>query len=189
MNDDEFSEPDFVVQTLGNAMPDHGGPLRAVVLARTVRILRRRHVVQRCTFAAALAGCYLAGALSVQLWNRVSHPAAGNLVEQNPVIGSPGAPNNASPIVPVVTPQPGAIHERPLETADVERTRFEALRHAGDLQLERNGDLQAAVRFYKRALDIASKEELAVSVETDNWLLMSLKEARLQEAHHAREGG
>ena len=50
------------------------------------------------------------------------------------------------------------------------RTRFESLRHAGDLQLERKGDLQAAVRFYKRALDIASQDELAVSIDHDNWL-------------------
>lgn len=179
MNDEMLDEPDDLNDVLGGDAADRSGALRAIVLARTTRVLRRRRLVKRSLFVAMLVGCYLAGALTMRFAGRASPPSLENLVQQ-------------SPAVPVsVTPAEAPVQARhvPPPQSSVSLTRFETLRHAGDLQLQQKGDLLAAVRFYKRALDVASEDELAISVDNDNWLLMSLKEARLQEVHHARNDG
>ena len=59
-------------------------------------------------------------------------------------------------------------------------------RRAGDRYLD-DGDMQAALRCYAHALDTSKAEELAIS-EDDNWLLMQLKKARLEEKNHAQTG-
>ena len=61
-------------------------------------------------------------------------------------------------------------------------------RLAGDRYFEEAGDVQAALRCYRRALDSASPDDLAIS-ENDNWLLIELKKARLEGKNHAQTGG
>jgi hypothetical protein len=50
--------------------------------------------------------------------------------------------------------------------------------------LEERQDYESALRCYRQALDAARPEELAIRPD-DNWFVMSLKEARLQEKNDA----
>ncbi len=49
-------------------------------------------------------------------------------------------------------------------------------------------DPQSALRCYSNALDNGTEQDLAISSE-DNWLLMAIKDARLKERNHAKQGG
>jgi hypothetical protein len=66
------------------------------------------------------------------------------------------------------------------------RRRVELYRRAGDLYYERFGDHAAAIRCYRKALDGGTDADLTVQADKDNWLLMSLKVARLKEKRDAR---
>lgn len=70
------------------------------------------------------------------------------------------------------------------QALDSEERRPDLFRKAGDEYLQAN-DVKSAVRCYKGALDGASDDELKVTVN-DNWLLMSLKEAKLEEKRYAK---
>jgi hypothetical protein len=97
---------------------------------------------------------------------------------------------------PTVAPAPSpavtvaAVTARDLEWQAVEATerRAELFRLAGDRYLSEENDLASAVRCYKHALDYASPEDRKVS-PNDNWLLMSLKNARLEANPNARIDG
>ena len=65
------------------------------------------------------------------------------------------------------------------------RRRVELYRRAGDLYYERFADPAAAIRCYRRALDGGTAADLLVQADKDNWLLMSLKVARLKERRDA----
>jgi hypothetical protein len=58
-------------------------------------------------------------------------------------------------------------------------------RRAGDGFLDR-GDVQGALRCYRRALDGGTAADLAIEAEKDSWLLMSLKMSRQKEKPDAR---
>lgn len=60
---------------------------------------------------------------------------------------------------------------------------YERLMRAGDLQFYRRGDLAAAARFYGQAIRLASPDQLMIT-NLDNWLLMTLKQSRLNEVRH-----
>ena len=65
-------------------------------------------------------------------------------------------------------------------------SQFESLRQAGDRQLFERRDIRRALDFYRRALSRATESELQVKVDRDSWLLISLKNSRLEELKHAR---
>jgi hypothetical protein len=50
-----------------------------------------------------------------------------------------------------------------------------------DRYLHEKGDVALALRYYTRALNTASNEQQAISVEEDSWLLMALKTSRMKE--------
>jgi hypothetical protein len=176
---------EFDDDTLNRLLPSTDAPdsgLREAILHRTRGVVRRRLYVRRVGYALALAGCYLAGILTMSL----ATPQAPAVVQQ---VQPAPADNHAPP--PAPHPQKIAV-EKPVENkrptiARVRPTRFEKLRQAADRALVEQ-DMIAAVKLYKKALDVAKPEELAISVERDNWLLISLKEARLQEKQNAKQG-
>jgi hypothetical protein len=49
------------------------------------------------------------------------------------------------------------------------------------------GNLHGAIGCYRRALDFASDDELQIVPQRDSWLLIPLKEARLETRKHAHE--
>ncbi len=54
---------------------------------------------------------------------------------------------------------------------------------AGNKYLEASNDLESALRCYSQALDACTEAELEIAPE-DNWLVVSLKNARRKEIVH-----
>jgi hypothetical protein len=86
---------------------------------------------------------------------------------------------------PRATPLPAAAAVPVRQSPPVKRSRFETLRLAADRSLLEQGDVEAAVRDYKRALTLASAEQRAIAPGQDTWLLMALKDAQIKENVHA----
>jgi hypothetical protein len=133
-------------------------------LAQTLPVLGRRRLLRRASWTLALAGCYLAGLTTMGLWQ---------WAQQAPELGAPMVSEPAS--VP--------------ETRMVERpkTPFERLRDAGNEAWRRQGDIERAIRLYAQAIEVATPEELRISTADDNWLLMALKQDRVEEKPNAMQ--
>jgi len=168
MPEPDESLTDSVDAMLGTDAQASAGdaPLRAMVLSQTVRVIRFRRRLRRCGLAAALLGCYLAGAATVARWG----------------LGRDNSPRPSTEQVTSAPPAPSGVSR---QVATVKMSRFEALRREGDHSLLEEGDVQAALRDYKRAIDLASTEERAIAPGQDTWLLMALKDARTKENIHA----
>ena len=159
--------------------------LRHVIQEKTLGVLRRRRWLRRGGWLAGLAACYAAGILT--MWMR---PAS----EVNRTVAI--APNpNARPQVNDAPPAPepqNPANDQPTESAlalewkalDSTKKRPDLFRLAGDMYLQDN-DLESATRCYRGALEDASDQDLKISV-ADNWLLMSLKQAKQEEKRYAK---
>jgi hypothetical protein len=148
------------------------GALRQRLLEQTTRIIRRRIWLKRAGWAAALAACYLAGAVTVYLLHSPA-PAQIVIVKQS-----------APPPVEATTARLTAfVLEN--QALDSVQPRPELYRLAGDRYVAESGDLQSALRCYRQALDEASEQDLQIKPE-DNWLLIALKEARQKEKEYAK---
>jgi hypothetical protein len=118
---------------------------------------------------------------------------------QEPIARQPDAASEikkpASPEQPPSQPTPEEPVRLPAapqnEIAQVEPaaslTTYEKLRRAGDRQLNQRGNLQGAIGCYRRALDFASEDDLQIVPERDSWLLIPLKEARLETRKHVHK--
>jgi hypothetical protein len=162
--------------------------LKHILLLQTTRVLRRRRQLRQCGYAALLGVCYLAGMATVRFWPQpVPSP---NL----PVSAVP-EPNPAKPPLPPgpIIVQAPAIDshlsapalERLGEIAAADQRAVHFFR-AGD-RYEKAGDMAAALRCYKLALDAGTESDLAVA-ESDSYLLMALKTARKKEKLHGKHG-
>lgn len=65
-------------------------------------------------------------------------------------------------------------------------SQFENFRRAGDRQLFERGNVRNAMDCYRRALSHANDQELRIQIDRDSWLLMSLKQSRMEERKHVR---
>jgi hypothetical protein len=148
--------------------------LRQRLLGQTTRILRRRKWRKRAGVAAALAACYLAGAVTVYLLHAPA-PAQTVVVTLESRSILPPRTNTATPSALVLENQ----------ALDSVQPRPELYRLAGDRYVAESGDLQSALRCYRQALDEASEQDLQIRPE-DNWLLIALKEARQKEKENAK---
>jgi hypothetical protein len=133
-------------------------------------VVRRRLWLRYGRWAAALAGCYVAGLVTFALTR-------------------PGAPSDAPtanglpPGVPASVAPPDHPDPRANLPEDVRRWLAEGDRYATEA-----GDLEAALRSYRLALDAGGDDALVIA-PTDNWLLISLKTARLKERTDANRNG
>jgi hypothetical protein len=160
---------------------------RAEVWQRTAKTQRRRRWLRQARVAVVLAAVYGAGMATIAWRTRPAPPA-----EQG-IASIPGAPESRkqppAPPPDVDTDpyrnDPPHLIERWAALADGRR-RVDLYRRAGDLYYERFGDHAAAIRCYRRALDGGTAADLVVQADKDNWLLMSLKAARLKERRDAR---
>jgi hypothetical protein len=162
--------------------PSAGGGLRANLLLQTTRLLRRRRRWRRLGFLAALAACYLAGLVTMRLL-----PAA-------PGADQPLADGPAPPAEGKKSPAPSAVVEVTKNPVDLERQalkdqekRAQLYRQAGD-RYTQESDWESALRCYSNSLNVASAEDLTISVN-DDWLLMAIKDARQKEKTHVKIGG
>ena len=167
-----------LLKAFGRPCGDNG-PLRQAILQQTSRVIWRRRRLRSAALAAALLGCYLAGAATTHVWT------AGPGSQQQ--LATQHAPAPApTPDVKVVK-QPATHPAAQPSTAKLaradrpKRSRLELLCRASDRQLYRKKDVLEAIRFGNRALDVATPEELAISPDTDSWLLMALKQQRIRK--------
>jgi hypothetical protein len=131
-----------------------------------------------------LAICYLAGLATMAVVRQENSPTVAALTQQDDPSSA-----EATREVPSVVPQVAEGAEVFADQVTPTRASFGFFRSAGDYQLLQRGNLQAAVRLYSQALELASPADLAISAGSDSWLLMSLKQSRLQDAPHVQDEG
>lgn len=154
-------------------------------------LARRRQRRDRARLAVVVAGCYVAGMLTMWVAVPSASTSQGNHAEDpsnriNPAQASAGARAVAQGRQTV----PGQDAQEPMPHAPspvAEKSRYELLREMGDESRHR-GDLQAAVAFYGKALDAATEVEQKISYEQDNWLLMSLKKDHIASQDARSQG-
>jgi hypothetical protein len=175
--------PDPLDELLRPGLPAASLPAwKDALLARTTRTLRWRRRGRRLGLVAALAACYVAGAFSMRLLQPA--PAVEHQIEHVYVTVEPKREVQATPV-----PEP-PVSALALEwqAVDEPERSAELNRRAGDRYLADENDLASAVRCYKRFLNACTDTELEVA-PLDNWLLVSLKNARLEEKRHAKNNG
>ncbi len=166
--------------------PPEPPALRAAVLHDAARVQRRRRWLVLSRRVAVLAAVYAAGLATMWYWSRDREPPRPQVVERE----RPPAPEPPAPPPTPPTESDPYRHDPPerLEQWAFIATgekRAELYRRAGDGYLRRD-DVQSALRCYRRALDGGTPADLAIRADTDTWLLMSLKMARLKERSDAR---
>lgn len=165
--------------------------LRHSLLLQTTRVLRRRRRLRQCSYAALLATCYLAGIATAYFWPHstsipaVADQAAPETLPERPPI-PPVSPPPMLAQTPTIDPNlPAPALEKLGELASAEQ-RAAHFFMAGD-RYEKAGEMSAALRCYKLALDAGTESDLVVA-ESDSYLLMALKTARKKEKPHGKHG-
>ena len=180
---DDFLSADF--------SPNLAGPLREQLLKRTTGLLRRRRWLRRLAVVAALAACYAAGILTMQM---LAPPSQA--VEQPQIVKHVPEPVDE----PRLKSEPPAVAVRePADDADASALTLEwkaldsperrpdLFRKAGDRYVEES-DIPSALRCYRNALDLGTEKDWKITAD-DNWLFMALKEAKLKEKRNATDNG
>ena len=164
---------------------DASPALREAVWQGTVRRLRWRRRTRRAAIACAFVLVYAAGFGTTQFLPEepsdvvrvATHEPAPPTEEAPPVVEAP-APA-AEPITAKLLLDPEALARRLYAAGPEERRQL--LKQAGDCYLADRGDIKEAVQCYRRLLDLAPADEPMTVEKDDNWLLVSLKEARQKE--------
>ncbi len=86
-----------------------------------------------------------------------------------------GPPEPACEVL--VRPEDDQIADGSVPPAAARLTPYERLCRTGDQQLEKYDDIQAAIRSYKKALQLASADQRSIAPDRDTWLLMALKQS------------
>lgn len=183
MNDIHDEGDSLLTPLPAAATPD----LKQQILDQTTRVLCRRRLSRRVVRVAALAACYAAGVLTTQLWPSAKDNNAGSKInevakqdrEPPAELRAPGKED--TPTEPAELP--ATALERSVALVDPEQ-RAELYRQAGDRYLEEDKDVESALRCYRRSLDENADADITISPD-DNWLLMAVKNARMEEKRHA----
>lgn len=211
-NQDSFEQYFEELHKLPVARPD----LAESIFAQTRGVLTRRRWFRRVRVAAICVSCYVVGVASGWVLKPADVPQiAGHIVEapvvtvvgvdrhEKRAISQPTAIASAS-AVEQVSPssnpagvasveKPAIPDDRKLGTAGPKQaavrpasSQFENFRRAGDRQLFERGNVENAIECYRRALTHATDRELDIEVDRDSWLLMSLKQSRMEGRKHVR---
>jgi hypothetical protein len=164
--------------------------LRQALLAETTRRLRRQRRFKQLVHAASLLVFYLAGLGTMRLAiSGTAKNGTANNHSQGPDYSQARAFTDNPRAMPPIDQDPEVpAHVLERIASASEEKQSSLYRLAADRYLEADGNVQAALRCYGRSLDTAKREDLAIS-ESDNWLLMELKKARLEGKNHAQTGG
>ncbi|HEV2948150.1 MAG TPA: hypothetical protein VGX70_12295 [Gemmataceae bacterium] len=159
--------------------------LRQAIQRKTLTALRRRRWVRRSVWVAGLTGCYAAGILTMAF---LRSPASPSIVATDPETELPAkaSPDQATSEKkkPEHVPPPDSALALEWQALDSEQKRPDLFLLAGDKYLQGN-DLKSAMRCYRGALEGASEHDLLITAK-DTWLLMSLKEAKVEENRYAK---
>lgn len=152
--------------------------------ARSVRMSRMKATV-------ALAGCYMAGLLTMGLIHSETHDVVGTgrAASVNVSTGVASEASTRDELNQSAETAKGVRQERfsrlpdeatsplavPAETA---YSRYRAL---GDTYLEQRNGIETAAECYAAALDQATDDELESLAEQDSWLLIALKKERRED--------
>jgi hypothetical protein len=150
--------------------------LRDVVLSQTTGTIRNRRRMRRAGMAGALVACYLGGVATVSLWpgdRSMERFATGSAVESTQY-GDRVAERDVRRLV---RPEDDQIVDGSVTPAAARLSPYERLCRTGDQQLEKYDDIQAAIRSYKKALQLASADQRSIAPDRDTWLLMALKQS------------
>ena len=113
-----------------------------------------------------------------------------NFAERGERIAHDNPPQRSTPLADQNGKNPQQeLSSMPKQLASRRQAGFEEIRRVSDRLLHDQGDVSAALQFYSRALDQASTDQMAVSVDEDSWLLMALKSARMKEKQDEDKNG
>jgi hypothetical protein len=176
----------------GVELPSVNSMHREAVFLQTCGVLRRRRLLRQCSWIAALASCWAVGVFSTLAWQSVWPPGHVAAQPGDGAIENRAPTPTKQPALPTEPSDPGRLtEEAPTVIARSEiadsLTTFEKMRRAGDRQLNERGNMQGAIGCYRRALDYASDDDLQIVPQRDSWLLISLKEARLENRKHVHK--
>jgi hypothetical protein len=162
-------------------LPAESVELRQAVIRDAGRVQRRRRWIVRGQRVAVLAVCYAAGLASMWYWSRDREPVQAAIPVQVRVPEPPV--HDSSEGDPYRNDSPERLEKWAFVQSGAKRV--ELYRRAGDGFLRRD-DVDAALRCYRKALDLGSPADLAIRADQDTWLLMSLKMSRQKEKVDAR---
>ncbi len=192
---DSFDELLNDLNTLPRTRPD----LAESIFAQTRGVLSQRRWLRRGGLTLAFLACYAVGIGSGwllkpdaarQIAGQAEPSAAGHVVPADSLATSTNR-HPSTPLQPQSISNPRKTSPRAVVTktagAKAGRSQFENFRRAGDRMLFERANIRSAMDCYRRALSHASDQELRVEIERDSWLLMSLKQSRLEERKHVRQ--
>ena len=146
--------------------------LRERMRDQTSRLVRRRLILRRVATAVVAAACLLVAALV----GYVIRPKLEPIPTTPPFVEAPRAPE---------IPQEAPVNPVDLEwqAFDSQKNRAASYFLAGNKYLEASEDVESALRCYTQALNACTPAELEITPD-DNWLVVTLKNARLKERSH-----
>jgi hypothetical protein len=169
--DDEFIE----LFEDGSEPPMPSAEFREAMLGRTTVVLRRRKRIRRAAIACAAVFIYGAGMGTALLFRGSEDLAQTAAHTEEPIKRQP------DPVV-VTAEMLGdweAFSIRVAEAPPTEKVRL--LRAAGDWYMEKLNDIETAASCYSAMFAAMDTETMLDLHEQDNWLIASLKLARLEE--------
>lgn len=196
---DDFEEIFADLDSLPPSRPE----LADSIFSQTRGVLSRRRWFRRSRLVVAFVACYIVGICSGWVLKPEAAPQFAGEPDARKEAASPDRaivlPDPVSPKVdrkstPMVHVEPKVTKALDKAVADAKppvkrpaTSPFESLRRAGDRQLFERGNIRSAMDYYRRALIHATEHELQVQIDRDSWLLISLKQSRLEELKNVRQ--
>ena len=177
------------------AMPDvDTGALRESILNQTTGVIRRRCWcrcwVRRAAIGSALAVCYLAGLCTMHVWKAAEPEMLAAAVNARSAVSETAAPDNVAPQRNIVAKAETEKRAKPKQKPKRPKlSRFEAICRISDRYLYRDADAIAAIRGYRRALRVATPEELKICPRRDSWVLIALKQELIRKENRDENRG
>src|SRR5262245_3058543 len=159
----DFSDELFESMAPAGTQTPASRQLRDAVLSQTTRTVRNRRRMRHARLATTLVACYLGGIATMSLWS------SGRPVDR---FASGSDRSNEPGVQRLVRPEDDQVAE--VRPAAAPLSPYERLCRAGDQQLQKYDDIEAATRSYKKALQLASAEQRSIAPDRDSWLLMTL---------------
>lgn len=181
MNDEQL---DSLLRQAAESEPLTAEPSPRLVTNVLDEVGQRQVRHRRLTTTLTVAGAYVAGMLTMWVGVLADDPDHSGARPQQVASDEVQTPSGEEPasVNDDKTPVDNEVHE-PITAAveeppEPEKTVYQLFRELGDTSHAR-GDVTASVRYYRLALDAATKQELQPSEASDNLLLLSLKQDRM----------